>query len=296
MVYIQKTIQTSFKSFTGGLGVELSPENKWVQLADIIPWAKMTEVYQLMFPSDKGRVALPFRMFYAAELIKRETHLSDRKLVEAIRDTPAFQYFMGVDQYKAKAPFTYSSLTRFRTRIVPISELLRQVVNDDVRERIQLVVANEVNEEATLDRKAMIIDATAVPVNIEFPQDAKLLNKSRLNLEDMIDDMSHALNRQAPRTYKRVARAEWTAYSRKPGRRADSRRKQVKAQLQYVRRDLRYVDELLADGGQLTAWQEHRLAVIRQVFEQQDTMYRNKTHRIENRIVSLNQPMIRPIV
>lgn len=47
-------------------------------------------------------------------------------------------------------------------------------------------------------------------------------------------------------------------------------RKQIKAQLQYIRRDLRYVDELLSQGGEarahLTEWQINRLAVVRKVF------------------------------
>ncbi len=36
--------------------------------------------------------------------------------------------------------------------------------------------------------------------------------------------------------------------------------------------------------------------VIREVFEQQEYMYQNKVHKVENRIVSLDQPYIRPIV
>jgi transposase, IS4 family len=39
-----------------------------------------------------------------------------------------------------------------------------------------------------------------------------------------------------------------------------------------------------------------RLAVIRVVYEQQEAMYREKKNSIPNRIVSLSQPYIRPIV
>ncbi|MBM6411804.1 IS5/IS1182 family transposase, partial [Lacticaseibacillus paracasei] len=75
-------------------------------------------------------------------------------------------------------------------------------------------------------------------------------------------------------------------------------RKQIKAQLQYIRRDLRYVDELLSQGGEahLTEWQINRLAVVRKVYEQQRYMYDNKTHSVPDRIVSLSQPYIHPIV
>ena len=46
----------------------------------------------------------------------------------------------------------------------------------------------------------------------------------------------------------------------------------------------------------LTNWQLGRLEVIRLLYEQQRKMYENHTNRIDNRIVSLSQPWVRPIV
>ena len=63
------------------------------------------------------------------------------------------------------------------------------------------------------------------------------------------------------------------------------------------RRDLRYLDEFLAlDDVQLTEKQAELLDVIRKIYEQQRFMFENKTHSAENRIVSISQPFIRPIV
>jgi hypothetical protein len=36
--------------------------------------------------------------------------------------------------------------------------------------------------------------------------------------------------------------------------------------------------------------------VIRHLLEQQETMYRKKSHQVEDRIVSIHQPHVRPIV
>lgn len=64
-----------------------------------------------------------------------------------------------------------------------------------------------------------------------------------------------------------------------------------------MRRDLKYVDEFLAlDDVKLTEKQAELLDVIRKVYEQQKFMFENKTHSAENRIVSVSQPFIRPIV
>lgn len=47
---------------------------------------------------------------------------------------------------------------------------------------------------------------------------------------------------------------------------------------------------------ELTQKQAKRLAVIDKVYEQQKYMYENKVHSVPDRIVSISQPYIRPIV
>lgn len=95
--------------------------------------------------------------------------------------------------------------------------------------------------------------------------------------------------------YKREAKKTWTAFSRHPKRQKGGVYKQLKAQLQYIRRDLRYVDDFLDQGATLEDKQAIRLGVIRILFDQQWYMYTNKTHTVSDRIVSLQQPYIRPI-
>ena len=45
MVYRQKATQLSLESFGSALGTPLSPDNEWVQYAELIPWAKLEEAY-----------------------------------------------------------------------------------------------------------------------------------------------------------------------------------------------------------------------------------------------------------
>ncbi len=162
------------------------------------------------------------------------------------------------------------------------------IISDTLREQIQSLLPDD-------ELRVLITDATAVPIEIRFPQDTSLLNQARLNLEEMLLDMAHQLQIKPPRTYKREAKAKWTAFARKPRRWAKETRKQIKVQLQYVRRDLRYIDVLLTHGASLNERQTKRLAVIRELFDQQMFMYENRTHRVPGRIVSLAQPWIRPI-
>ena len=46
----------------------------------------------------------------------------------------------------------------------------------------------------------------------------------------------------------------------------------------------------------MTEKQKNRLDVIKELYEQQKFMYDNKTHKVKDRIVSISQPYIRPIV
>lgn len=96
--------------------------------------------------------------------------------------------------------------------------------------------------------------------------------------------------------YKREADKMWTAFSRKPRRWGKETRKQIKEQLQFICRDLRYVSELTAQAATLTKPQAQRLVIINKVYAQQDEMFRNHVHSVNDRIVSLSQPEIRPIV
>lgn len=266
--------------------IEISSDNKWAQLAGLIPWQELEAVYAQTFPK-YGRGGKPFQLLYGAQLIKEQKGLSDVGVVEAIRDTPAYQYFVGLPKYEAKRPFDPSTLTLFRRRIATISTELRQIMGRWTKEQLQEFLDD--------DEKQMIMDATVAPVNISFPQDYALLNKARLILEKDIKELAHQLAVKPPRTYKREAHKKFVKFTKKPRRSRKETRNQVKVQLQYVRRDLRYMRELFEQGGHLNPPQLKQFEKIQKLYDQQEYMYQNKTHRVENRIVNLAQDYVRPI-
>ena len=73
-------------------------------------------------------------------------------------------------------------------------------------------------------------------------------------------------------------------------------REAIRKQLQYLRRDLSIVDSMLQSGLKLSQKQQLRLETLRKIYEQQKYMYDNHTHSVPDRIVSVSQPFIRPIV
>lgn len=179
---------------------------KAVQLADRLPWTQMEETYREVFPSPLGRAGKPFRLLYEAQLIKQSTGLSDVDLVNAIRDTPAYQYFMWCPTYTVKRPFNPSTLSHFRKRIAPISPQLRVIIGEWCKTQLQDRLGDA--------QKTMLLDAIVTPVNIRFPQDYSLLNQGRTFLEKFITELAHQLHIPIPRTYKREAHKTYVTFTK----------------------------------------------------------------------------------
>lgn len=297
--------QLAFSNFNQPLGLQLNPENRWVRKAETIPWDAIEERYAKLFPSNRGVPAKPLRMAFGSLLLQKHIGCSDRELLEQITENPYFQYFIGLPGYQMEQPFVPSLLVEFRKRLTPeilgdINEMILEynTSDDDDDDDDSRGMPSVGDDESSSERNSgtLILDATCAPQNIEFPQDINLLNQSRENLERIIDEMCFSYNVKKPRMYRKIARGDYLNLAKCKKRTGKRIRKAIKKQLQYVRRDLCYVDEFLEQGMEPNSKQLERLAVIRKVYEQQDYMYCNKTHKVPDRIVSISQPYIRPIV
>jgi hypothetical protein len=71
-------------------------------------------------------------------------------------------------------------------------------------------------------------------------------------------------------------------------------RKAIKAQLGYIRRDMETMEKTGRD--ELTTELIEKFEVIKKLYEQQKHMHENNPHKVEDRIVSISQPWVRPIV
>ncbi|MBN2843689.1 MAG: IS5 family transposase, partial [Sedimentisphaerales bacterium] len=146
----------------------------------------------------------------------------------------------------------------------------------------------------------LIVDATCTPADISYPTDLSLLNEAREKSEEIIDAMHEPLAgiRRKPRTYRRKARKGYLAVAKqkKPG--LKKIRKAIGQQLRYLKRNLGHIDRMAEEG--LLIYLSKRLyrlvLVIKELYRQQVLMYKNHTHSIDDRIVSIYQPHVRPIV
>lgn len=120
-------IQHSFLDFNFNqpMGLHMNSDNRWIKLADRIPWDEFEVKYARLFPSDTDNVAKPLRMALGALIIQTKFQFSDRELVEQSTENPYLQYFIGLPSYQEDAPFDASTLVLFRKRIS--AEMLMEV-------------------------------------------------------------------------------------------------------------------------------------------------------------------------
>jgi IS5 family transposase len=288
-------------------GAKLSPDNRWVKMASLIPWDLLDRKYSEQFGSKTGYPAKAARMALGSHIIKEKFRLSDEETVEHIKESPYLQWFIGLPAFTDKAPFDASTMTWFRKRLTPemLAEVNAYVIGSKKKDDDEDPMngsdssdgGGDSESEEGKNKGTLILDATCAPADIKYPTDVALLNTAREKLERMITELhGQTSQKKKPRTYKRIARKDYLRFARNRKPTIKTIRKAIRQQLGYVRRDLAIIETLLQSGLNLTEKSEGILHIIKTLYSQQEEMCREKKHQVEDRIVSIHQPWVRPIV
>lgn len=309
--------QLSLSLFKHPFETELDKENRWVILAELVPWDELAKVYAQQLQSDAGRLSVDVRTVIAALIVKHMLRLDDRGTIQMIQENIYLQYFCGLKGFTTKAVFDASLFVDIRKRLGSqqfdafnrlVIDKSQQLKPHQARIKRKATDKNKDNSDDNApsppgadNRGTLKVDATVADQEIKFPTDAGLLNASREKLEMIIDLLFiKEIDIQKPRTYRRKARKDFLNFSKKKHKSKSVIRKAIKTQLQYVHRDLGIVDQLLAKSpGRemiLSPKEKELLQVIRIVYQQQKEMYDTRTNSCKDRIVNIFQPYIRPIV
>lgn len=357
-------------------GGKLNENNRWVQLAQLVPWEHAEKNYGRFFKNTfRGQQTLSLRKGLGALIIQERMQLTDRETVESISENPYMQYFIGLSGFEQKPPFHHSMMTHFRKRLKDVLAELNEIIategvkeaqddNDDdanhgsgskqaqsdkkddssqsVAQQQTLfssahepassseTVSADLQEQqrtsetrntreadavtctstealpdnqsqlATKNEGSLLLDATCAPADIAYPTDLNLLSEAREKLEAIIDTLHKPVIGQVakPRTYREVARRQYLAVSkqRRPGPKVI--RKAIRRQLGFVGRNLAIIaEQAKTQSLALLGRKAYRdLLVIQELYRQQLHMYQTRSHQVEDRIVSIHQPHVRPIV
>jgi hypothetical protein len=267
-------------------------------------------------------------MAFGAVYIQQRLGVTDRETVELITESPYLQFFIGLSGYQPLPPFDPSMMVHFRKRIGPdllkvcnamtkangiamIQELLAESELEDradPEERKQLAAIEEelgvkpASLEPGSNWGTLILDATCVPDDIPYPVDLRLLAESRETTEKVIDELFKQLQSKIPRkprcnTIQAHHRFLGIIKKKKPSR--EEIREAKRFQLNEISRNLRAIDDMIDCGAGLSALGSQlyrKLLVASEVHRQQQEMYDSDSLRIDDRIVNLSKPHVRPIV
>lgn len=230
----------------------LNSKNRWVVLADQIPWDSLVNVYTAQLNNHKtGASSLNGRVVIGSLIIKHMCDLSDRATIQHIQENVYMQYFLGYSSFSNEAPFDASLFVEIRKRLGAdqINKMNEQILGLNHAEEVQEEKERPSNEEegeddnlvenqststasAPTHKGKLITDATACPQDMAYPTDLNLLNDARVKTELIIDELYHLSNLESkPRTYRRVARKEYLKTAQKKRKTKKIVRKALKGQL-----------------------------------------------------------------
>lgn len=321
--------QTTIPGFETPFAQKLDPMNRWVLLSKRIPWDMIAGVYnRQMSGSAEGRPPLSARVVVGALFIKHFNNWDDRETVLQIQENMYLQYFLGFSSFTTEPVFDPSLFVEIRKRLgdEQLNSINEQIVklhleSQSVKTSGKGTDKDKGNSKGTpvegtgsappsVDGQAkvthhgrMLTDATACPQDIAYPTDLNLLSEAREKTEQMVDLLYHeGICPAKPRTYRQNARRDYLLLAKKKNRSAKAIRKAVGKQLNYLKRNLKSIHRLL-DAHEhrclpfpLEKREQRCLWVIHTLYDQQRQMHSTYTHSVDDRIVSIHQPHVRPIV
>lgn len=309
-MYQNDSQQPEFADFYLPFGGKLLASNRWVKLGAMVPWQEVEQCYQASFKgSGMGAPAKSGRIAMGALIIKERLGITDEETVMQIAENPYLQHFLGLHEYRQEPLFDPSMMVHFRSRF---GQGDYQRINDKIigeatghgqsglQDPGEEKQSDQEEPQAPNEGK-MLIDATCTPADITYPTDLKLLNEAREKCEGYIDKL-HAPDvgkSKKPRDYREKARRQYLAVAKQKRPGARKIRKAIGQQLRFLKRDLGHIDTMLGKGARvslLSRYERRCLKTIRILYRQQLTMYEERIHTVADRIVSISQPYVRPIV
>ena len=296
MVQYTSQHQLKIEEFGNLHQMKLDPSNRWIRLAAHFPWDRCAKIYSRHFP-DSGRTAIDPRIVIGSLIIKHKLCLSDEETVRIIGENPYMQFFLGLDEFSPAPLFSPSLFVEWRKRLGNetfngFADVLATICHGDGTAR----------DDGKADNKGRLkLDATVADQNIAYPNDLGLLNKAREKTEAIIDLLFEHLRDELkvkPRTYRKVARKKYLTESKKRQANKKTLRSAIRYHLNCLDRNVRSIDMMLdlLDANPMPGKMLRDFWVVQEVNAQQREMYANRTNRCDDRIVSISQPYVRPIV
>jgi transposase, IS5 family len=314
----------SIEVFITPFEIRQDKENRWIKLCNFLSWDARASNYYLVMSAYLGAPVIDFRFVIGAMIIKHKLKLEDRETIETIKESINIQYFLCLKEYIYKAVFDRSLFTflRYHLDADMFDAVTRQIIltsegnykaankdldeNDNIFTPVNLTTTKaeppNSEEKVTKGNKGKLIaDATVADQMIAYPSDLSLLAKSREVYKRLIDVLCKILMIvDKPRTYRGLARKQYLIVAEKKHKTIREQHNAIGQQLRYLKRNLKSINGLLDKPPQicfpLKARDQKIFWVLQHIYVQQFKMYKEQIHSVDNRILNIHQPLVRPIV
>jgi len=273
---------------------DLDENHEIIKITKAIDWVSLSENLAEFYSSDTGRPAKPARAKVGLLILKHLYRLSDIDVVDLLKRDIYAQYLCDISLKEAKNFINSSTLTKFRKQIG--IEGVKIIENEAMK---------SLQKTKLLKGRKLVTDTTVVPSNIAYPTDVSLLEKTRCKAVKYLQT-ARQLGSKLYRTYKRTAKRVYILYQKIRRHTAKSRKKTQKKLLRFTRRNVRQLKEAMQTISKTTVSGKDKLKkqfmeevknftdTASSIITQQTHIYKGQP--VKERVVSLHQPHIRPMV
>ena len=270
-----------------------------LKLEKAVHWKNLLDALSQFYSPDQGRPSTPLRAQAGTLILKHLKKMSDRVVVGYVQESLYAQRFCGLlpgQVLHYMDPET--GLTHFRKTLgEPGMQLIAEVIQSALRKK-PLVKGGK-----------LIVDTTCVPADILYPTDIRLLERCRREILSCMQRAKDFGLKTAYRAYSRVARKIFVTFAKISKPKPKTRKNVHKKMIQFVRRNLKQLEDLREIATQELGPQAktskrilrflQRLKTSSQkiqiILNQQKQVYRGRLS-IPGRIVSLHKDHVRPIM
>ncbi|MCI5150300.1 MAG: transposase [Candidatus Electrothrix sp. MAN1_4] len=138
-----------------------------VVLRDVIPWEKIIVQLSSFYSKDKGALGTSLRMVIAVLIVMKHYQLSDRTVIQQIKENRYMQYFCNVPDEELMTFLHPSSLS-----------VLRKRFGEEGISFIEKHIFEVFRSSGVINGDNALVDSTVLENNIIFPNDVQLIYKA----------------------------------------------------------------------------------------------------------------------
>lgn len=311
MKYYSQYTGTLFNELENDL-FSLDKDNRWIRLAKKLPWASIEKIYNKSLSNQtKGASNKPARMVIGAMIIKHMLNLSDEETIKLIQENPYMQYFVGLEAFKTEQIFSPELLSIARKRM-----------NENTFNEITLILAKaeeenkggkdekggdneddgiETDEDGNKHKGVCKIDATCMEAEMQYPTDVNLLEDGSKEIDRLTQKICDAAGVCKPSTNRGESRSTYVRYIKKKAKGKKMTTNTKQRQIHLLAQDIETFFGILGKVPS-TAFRTinsrdlNQLQAVQSMLGQQSQMLMEGINRCADRIVSIYQSHVRPIV